>query len=66
MIFFKYFFVRIVVLLIYPLSTPYPSLKVRSSFAYPSLGRIMNFELIGVRAAQEIRSVSSHYVFGVR
>ena len=55
MIFFKYFFVRIVVLLIYPLSTPYPSLKVRSSFAhpsshtqlrqladFPSLGRILN------------------------
>ena len=38
----------------------------RLSFAQPSLGRIMNFELIGVRAAQEIRSVSSHYVFGVR
>ena len=49
MIFFKYFFVRIVVLLIYPLSTPYPSLKVRSSFAYPSLRRIMNFELRGCK-----------------
>lgn len=33
MIFFKYFFVRIVVLLIYPLSTPYPSLILRLSFA---------------------------------
>ena len=49
MIFFKYFFVRIVVLLIYPLSTPYPSLKVRSSFAHLSLGRIMNFELRGCK-----------------
>ena len=39
MIFFKYFFVRIVVLLIYPLSTPYPSLILRLSFAHPSLGR---------------------------
>ena len=54
MIFFKYFFVRIVV----ALSIPYPSLILRLSFAhpsshtqlrqladFPSLGRIMNFEL---------------------
>ncbi|EKY06480.1 hypothetical protein HMPREF9075_02346 [Capnocytophaga sp. oral taxon 332 str. F0381] len=31
--------------LIYPLSTPYPSLILRSSFAEGSLGRIMNYEL---------------------
>ncbi|EKY13231.1 hypothetical protein HMPREF9075_00115 [Capnocytophaga sp. oral taxon 332 str. F0381] len=48
------------------LSFAQPSLILRLSFAQPSLRRIMNFELIGVRAAQEIRSVSSHYVFGVR
>ena len=58
MIFFKYFFVRIVV----ALSIPYPSLILRLSFAYPSshtqlrqladfpsLGRILNFELRGCK-----------------
>ena len=49
MIFFKYFFVRIVVLLIYPLSTPYPSLKVRLSFAQGSLILRLSFAQGSVR-----------------